>query len=68
MVEHYNCDLRDSLHSILLGTDLQDWDLLLPQIMSTMMAVTHSLTGETTNFLMLGREARLLDHQGQQST
>ena len=36
-----------------------EWDLLLPHIMSVLRASPHRITGETANFLMLGREVRL---------
>jgi hypothetical protein len=46
----------------------QDWDLLLPQIMRTIRAVPHTTTGETANYLMMGREVRLPDNLYQQAT
>ena len=49
------------MRSMLLGRD-EDWDLLLPQIMRTIRASPHKQTGETANFMMLGRETRLPEH------
>jgi hypothetical protein len=46
----------------------QDWDLLLPQIMRTIRAVPHSTTGETANYMMMGREVRLPDDLYHQAT
>ena len=62
MVERGNRDLGDMLRSMLLGKDEEDWDLLLPQIMRTIRASPHKQTGETANFMMLGRETRLPEH------
>ena len=56
MVERGNRDLGDMLRSMLLGKDEEDWDLLLPQIMRTIRASLHKQTGETANFMMLGRD------------
>ena len=39
----------------------EEWDLLLPQIMRAFRGTPHSVTGETANFMMLGRELRLPD-------
>ena len=50
------------LRSMLIGKDEEDWDLLLPKIMRTIRASPHKQTGETANFMMLGREARLPEH------
>ena len=36
--------------------------MLLPQIMRTIRASPHKQTGETANFMMLGREVRLPEH------
>ena len=47
---------------MLLGKDKEDWDLLLPQIMRTIRASPHKQTGETANFMMLGRDTRLPEH------
>ena len=58
-VERGNRDLEDMLRSMLLGRDEEDWDLLLLQIMHTIRASSHKQTGETANFMMLGRETRL---------
>ena len=62
VVERGNRDLGDKLHSMLLGRDEEDWDLLLPQIMRTIRASLHKQTSETANFTMLGRETRLPEH------
>lgn len=61
MVERMNRTLGDSLRSLLLGRSQEDWDLLLPQIMRGFRASPQSATGETANYLMLGRETRLPD-------
>ncbi|XP_067947231.1 uncharacterized protein [Watersipora subatra] len=61
MVERMNRTLGDSLRSLLLGRQQEDWDLLLPQIMRGFRASPHSATGETANYLMFGRETRLPD-------
>ena len=59
VVERRNRDLGDMLCSMLLGKDKKDWDQLLPQIMRTIRASSRKQTGETANFMMLGRETRL---------
>ena len=51
----------NALRALLLGGNEEDWDLLLPHIMRSFRATPHSSTGETANFLMMGREARLPD-------
>ena len=56
-----NRDLGNALRALLLGGREEDWDLLLPHIMRSFRATPHSSTGETANFLMMGREARLPD-------
>ena len=61
MVERSNRDLGNALRALLLGGCEEDWDLLLPHIMRSFRATPHSSTGETANFLMMGREARLPD-------
>ena len=61
VVERGNRDLGDALRTLLLGGREEDWDLLLPHIMRSFRATPHSSTGETANFLMMGREARLPD-------
>ena len=61
MVERSNRDLGNALRALLLGGREEDWDLLLPHIMRSFRATPHSSTGETANFLMMGREARLPD-------
>jgi hypothetical protein len=61
VVERGNKTLGDSLRALLVGSSKDDWDVLLPQIMRAFRASPHSLTGETANYLMLGREVRLPD-------
>ena len=61
MVERMNRTLGNSLRSLLLGRQQEDWDLLLPQIMRGFRASPHSATGETANYLMFRRETRLPD-------
>ena len=61
VVERGNKDLGDALRSLLLNRDESDWDLLLPQIMRSIRSTPHSVTGETPNFLMFGRELSLPD-------
>jgi transposase InsO family protein len=61
VVERGNRDLGDSLRSLLLEADEQEWDLLLPQIMRSIRASPHHTTGETANYMMFGRELRLPD-------
>ena len=61
MVERKDRTLGDALRTIILGGDQSEWDLLLPQIMRAFRGTPHSATGETANFIMLGREARLPD-------
>lgn len=59
--ERLNRTIADALRSLLLDKDYKpkDWDLLLPQIMRVLRAVPHTVTKETPNFLMFGREVRL---------
>ena len=60
VVERGNRTLGDSLRALLLSGDAGDqWDDLLPQITRVFRATPHSITGETANYLMLGREVRL---------
>ena len=61
VVERGNKDLGDALRSLLLHRDDTDWDILLPQIMRSIRSSPHSVTGETPNFLMFGRELALPD-------
>jgi transposase InsO family protein len=61
VVERNNKALGDSLRALLLGQDQEQWDLLVPHIMRTFRATPHRSTGETPNFMMLGRELRLPD-------
>ena len=46
---------------MLIGHSQDKWDLMLPQIMRSLRATPHAVTGETPNYLMLGRETRLPD-------
>ena len=62
VVERLNKTVGNSLRSLLLDRDQHDWDLLLPQIMRALRATPHTLTGETANYMMLGREVRLPDN------
>jgi hypothetical protein len=65
VVERGNRELGDSLRSLLLRRDESDWDLLLPSIMRSIRSTPHSLTLESPNFLMFGREITTpdtLDH------
>ena len=61
VVERGNRGLGDSLRALLLTRGQEEWDLLLPQIMRAFRGTPHSVTGETANMLMLGRELRLPD-------
>ena len=59
IVERGNKDLGNSLRALLLHREETDWDLLLPQITRTWRATPNRTTGETANYLMLGRELSL---------
>ena len=62
VVERLNRTLASCIRTLLSDDDnlmTDDWDLLLPHIMSVIRASPHRVTGETANFLMLGREVRL---------
>ena len=61
VVERLNRTLGASLRALLIGCEQQDWDLLLPHIMQGIRATPHRITGETPNYLNLGREVRLPD-------
>ena len=61
VVERLNRTVGNALRSLLLHKDQHDWDLLLPQIMRALRATPHTVTGETANYLMMGRETRLPD-------
>ena len=61
LVERGNRSLGDSLRTLLLRRGQEEWDLLLPQIMRAFRGTPHTVTGETANFMMLGRELRLPD-------
>ena len=59
VVERGNRTLGDSLRALLLSKSQDEWDRLLPQVMRAFRATPHSVTGETANSLLLGREVRL---------
>ena len=59
VVERLNRTLGNSLRALLLDYQHKEWDRLLPQIMRTVRATPHRITGETANYMMLGRETRL---------
>ena len=61
VVERSNRNLGDSLRTLLLRRGQEEWDLLLPQIMRAFRGTPHSVTGETANLMMMGRELRLPD-------
>ena len=61
VVERGNKDLGNALRALLLRRDETDWDLLLPQIMRSFRAMPHTMTQESPNFLMFGRELNLPD-------
>ena len=61
IVERGNRGLGDALRTLLVGLDQSEWDEVLPQIMRAFRGTPHSTTGESANFLMLGRELRLPD-------
>ena len=61
VVERGNRGLGDSLRALLLTRDQEEWDKLLPQLMRAFRATPHSVTGETANMLIYGREVRLPD-------
>ena len=59
VVEHGNEDLENALRTFLLMRDETDWDLLLPHLSRAVRSVQHSVTGETANYMMFGRELSL---------
>ena len=59
VVERLNRTLGNSLRALLAESLHREWDLLVPQILRTIRATPHRITGETPNFLMLGREVKL---------
>ena len=61
IVERNNRTLGDGLRVKLLGGSQDEWDRVLPHIMRSMRALPHSVTKETPNLLMYGRELRLPD-------
>lgn len=68
MVERGNRALGDSLRALILQRGQDEWDLLLPQLMTAFQGIPHSVTGETPNQLMLARELRLPDQLLTQTT
>jgi transposase InsO family protein len=61
MVERNNRTLGDALRTLLLKRGQEEWDLLLPQIMRAFRGTPHTITKETPNNMMFGRELRLPD-------
>lgn len=61
MLERLNRTLGTSLRALLNERPQTDWDLVLPQIMRGLGATPHTTTGETANYMMMGREVRLPD-------
>ena len=61
VVGRLNRTLGASLRAMLIGHSQDEWDLMLPKIMRSLRATPHAVTGETPNYLMLGRETRLPD-------
>lgn len=61
MVERNNRPLGDSLRVLIIDIGHENWDLVIPQILRAFRAAPHSLTQETANSLMLGRELPLPD-------
>ena len=61
MVERGNRTLGDSLRCLLLEkqSEQNEWDSLLPHIMRCYRAIPNASTGETSNYMMLGRELRI---------
>ena len=59
VVERLNRTLGASLRALLINPPQENWDLLLPSIMRGVRATPHRITGETPNYLMLGRETKL---------
>ena len=62
-VERGNRTLGDALRCLLLEQNRrqEDWDELLHHIMRSFRATPNSTTGETANFMMMGRECTLPD-------
>jgi transposase InsO family protein len=61
IVERGNRGLGDSLRALLIASPQEEWDLFVSQIMRAIRATPHSSTGETANFMMMGREVKLPD-------
>jgi len=49
VVERLNRTLGNFLRSLLIGCEHRSWDRFLPQIMRTLRATPHRITGETAN-------------------
>ena len=47
------------MRALLLQHEHEEWDLLLGQLTRALRSTPHTITGETANYLMLGREVRL---------
>jgi len=62
VVERNNRMLGDALRSLLLGCGQEEWDTVLPQVISTYRSTPHTSTGDTPNILMLSRETQVPDH------
>ena len=61
VVERNNKGLGDSLRVLLPSRKPTEWGLLLPHIMRAFRRTSHSVTEETANFMMMGRELKLPD-------
>ena len=48
-----------SLRALLINNEHEEWDRLLPQIIRTLRATPHRMTGKTANMLLMKCEARL---------
>ena len=61
MFKRGNITLVDTLRCLLLEkqSEQNEWDSILPQIMRCYRAIPNSSTGETSNFLMFGREVTI---------
>ena len=59
VVERGNRVLGSSLRALLLQHEHEEWDQILASLTRALRATPHTITGETANYLMLGREVRL---------
>ena len=57
MVKRLHRTLNQTLAKVVCEIQ-KDWDLHVPAVMAAYRASQHSVTGYTTNYLMLGREVR----------